>query len=191
MDDLNAALQFVVRRVKEEAIRSGEPLSGEQAWLLENLPSRSLFAESADPETAPPIPRDLAYERLCDLAKTARDKDLQADPHNRDWLFAASVLALNRHSMVWLLSWAGAKPGRPWWDRSLLFVGAVFLIAAWLTIYLLADKESWIPSRVAMVAVGAAILVVAGLAIRHLDRWELRRTINECRHHLNDTLIPR
>jgi hypothetical protein len=96
-DDLGAALQFVIRRVKEEANRTGELLSQEQASLLEDLPSRSVFPESADPETALPIRRDLAYERLCELAKAAHIKDLQADPDNRDWLFAASVAALNRH----------------------------------------------------------------------------------------------
>ncbi len=41
--DLDAALQFVIRRVKEEATRSGEPLSEEQASLLEDLPLRSVF----------------------------------------------------------------------------------------------------------------------------------------------------
>jgi hypothetical protein len=189
--DLDAALQFVIRRVKEEAIRSCEPLTEEQAWLLECLPSHSVFAESADPETATPIPRDVAYERLCELAKTAHAKDIQADPDNRDWLFAASVLALNSHPMVWLLSWAGAKPARPWWDRSLLLIGAVLLIAAWLTVYLLLDEQPWIPSRVMVVAMSAAIFVLAGLGTRRLDRWELKRTIRECRHHLTDTLIPR
>jgi hypothetical protein len=189
--DLDAALQFVIRRVKEEATRSGEPLSEEQASLLEDLPPRSVFPESADPETALLVPRDLAYERLCEVAKAAHAEDLQADRDNRDWLFAASVLALNRHPMVWLLSWAGVKPVRPWWDRSLVFIGAVLLIAAWLTVYLLLDEEPWIPSRIMVVALGAAIFVLAGLGARRVDRWELRRTINECRHRLTDTLIPR
>jgi hypothetical protein len=93
--------------------------------------------------------------------------------------------------MVWLLSWAGVKPVRPWWDRSLLFVGAVLLIAAWLTIYLFAVEESRMLSRPVVVALGAAIFVLAGLGTRRLDRWELKRTINECRHHLTDALIPR
>jgi len=185
--DLDTALQFVIRRVREEAILSGEPLSEEQASLLEHLPSHSVFPESSDPE-ALPVPRDLAYERLCELAKTAHDRDLRADPDTRDWLFAASVAALNRHPMLWLLGWAGAKPARPWWDRSLLFIGALLLTAGWIAILLLAD----VPSHLVLAGLGcAAILVLVGLGTRYLDRWELKRTINECRPTLNDTLIPR
>jgi len=37
--DLEAALKFVTGRFEEQAMRSGEPLTEEQIFLLANLPS--------------------------------------------------------------------------------------------------------------------------------------------------------
>jgi len=41
--DLCAALGFVVGRIEEEAMRSGEPLSGEERLLLNDLPKHSEY----------------------------------------------------------------------------------------------------------------------------------------------------
>lgn len=76
--DLNTALDFVIRRIEEEASRSGEPLTDEQLTLLKNLPVDSTFrGQVMEPETPLILPRDLAFERLCALAKAAQTRDLQ------------------------------------------------------------------------------------------------------------------
>jgi hypothetical protein len=73
MTDLTEALVFVIGRIEEEAMRSGEPLTEEQRLLLNNLPSQSDAPEfsTGDPEF--PLhfaPRDTLYERLCALGRT-------------------------------------------------------------------------------------------------------------------------
>jgi hypothetical protein len=42
--ELEAALQFVIRRINEEAAQSGEPLTEEQRFLLEHLPTEPVLS---------------------------------------------------------------------------------------------------------------------------------------------------
>jgi hypothetical protein len=68
--DLDAALKFVIGRIEEEADRSGKPISDDERFLLNHLPTDSpLFQSSAAYEQFPPVvvPRDTVYERLCAL----------------------------------------------------------------------------------------------------------------------------
>jgi hypothetical protein len=72
--DLDTALGFVIGRIEEEATRSGEPLSDEQRFLLNHLPTYSAWTQpyGGDPEIpAQPIPRDTTYELVCAAAKAA------------------------------------------------------------------------------------------------------------------------
>jgi hypothetical protein len=128
--DLVAALEFVVGRIDEEAMRSGAPLTDEQRSLLNNLPTVSSLPEivTYDPESPPQVvPRDTNYERLCAAAKAAYRSDRELNPASLDWQFAFDVSKLNRHPMNWLLQWAGVKQRRPWWDRWLLVCAALFV----------------------------------------------------------------
>jgi len=67
--DLEAALRFVIGRIEQEAARSGESLSEEQRFLLNNLPKDSVLSQphGGDPEIPEqPIPRDTYIRKgLC------------------------------------------------------------------------------------------------------------------------------
>jgi hypothetical protein len=125
--DLSAALAFVIDRIEQQAMRSGEPLNEDESFLLNNLPTGSTAPEINIGDSEVPlhfVPRDRKYERLCVLAKAARRKDVQLNPASLDWDFAFAVAKLNQHPFSWLLQWAGVKQRRPWWDRWLLIVAA-------------------------------------------------------------------
>ncbi len=65
MSDLQNALNFVSRRIEEEAVRSSRSLTDDQRFLLANLPSEPVLSEaySVDPDYPPLVtPRDLDYE---------------------------------------------------------------------------------------------------------------------------------
>lgn len=44
--DLQRALDFVIRRIEEEGMRSGEPLTDEQRFLLRHLPTEPVLSEA-------------------------------------------------------------------------------------------------------------------------------------------------
>ena len=70
--DLGDALNFVVKRIEGQATRSGKPLTEEEGFLLNNLPTAPIFplTASTSPEFPPlPVPRDLAYEQIDCLSK--------------------------------------------------------------------------------------------------------------------------
>jgi hypothetical protein len=101
--DFSAALAFVIDRIEQEAMRSGEPLNEEERFLLNNLPTVSTAPEIniGDPEVPlPSIPRDRTYERLCVLAKAARRNDVQLNPASLDWDFAFAVAKLSHHPLL-------------------------------------------------------------------------------------------
>ena len=92
-EDLGTALRFVIRRVEEEATRSGDPLSDEERFLLNHLPKETAFPQpdGGTPEIpAQPqfIPRDISYERLCAVAKAAHYSDVRMNPSSvLNWEF--------------------------------------------------------------------------------------------------------
>src|ERR1700682_178092 len=98
--DPDRALGFVIWRIEEEAKRSGEPLSDEQRFLLNHLPTYSALPQTygADPEfPVVLVPRDTTYERLCAVAKAAYHNDLRLNPaSDLDWDLAAAVSKLHR-----------------------------------------------------------------------------------------------
>jgi hypothetical protein len=184
--DLDNALGFVIRRVEEEATRSGEPLSDEQRFLLNHLPENSALPQNygADPES--PIvlvPRDALYERLCAVAKAAYQYDLRLNPaSDLDWDLAAAVSKLHRHPMAWLLSWAGLKVRRPWWDRWLLIIAALLLIFCFAVPMLLALNQHWTRFQWSGIATAfIAILVLLHFVSRRIEEWQLKQTIERCR----------
>jgi hypothetical protein len=186
--DLTQALAFVVRRIEEEARRSGEPLTDEQRFLLHDLPRESVFPPDSGsaPEFPPPMmrpPKDLAYERLIALAKEARRNDLQLTPTSElDWKFADAVSKLNDHPMSWLLRWAGVKERKPWWDRPLL-VGTALTFAS-VTFALMWFAEVGSGSRSGWIAFGVGyigILLLFYFASRHIEEWQLKHTIEKHR----------
>jgi hypothetical protein len=184
--DLETALRFVIKRIEEEAKRSGEPLSDEQRFLLNHLPTYSAWTQpyGGDPEIpAQPIPRDATYERVCAVAKAAHRHDLQLNPGSvLDWEFAAAVSRLNRHPVSWLLQWAGVKESRPWWDRWLLVAAALLFIFSVGAVMLLAGSEPWTGYQ--WIAVGAgyiAIVVLLYFVSRRIEERQLRQNIERCR----------
>ncbi len=130
---LDNALAFVMERIEEEATRSGEPLTDEQRFFLNNLPRYSTLplTNVPDPECPPMlVPRDVAYEWLIALARDARHNDVRVNPaSDLEWMCAVAVSKLNRHPMSWLLRWAGMKERKPWWDRPLLVGGSLLRIS--------------------------------------------------------------
>ncbi len=137
-EDLDAALAFVIERMSQEAALSNSPLDDDEMHFLNHLPTEptnltaSWGFQSASADSWPtPVLRDFRFERLCKLAKLARVHDVQTSPDTaREWEFATAVLALHRHPMSWLLSWAGIRTGeRPRWDGLLLLTTAVLVVA--------------------------------------------------------------
>jgi hypothetical protein len=184
--DLDRALEFVIGRIEQEATRSGEPLGNEQRFLLNHLPNDSVLPQAygGAPEfPAVLVPRDLAYERLCTLAKAAHHNDLRVNPASAlDWEFATSVTKLNGHPMSWLLQWAGLKVHRPWWDRPLL-VGASLLFTLFLmALMLFGEIETGTRVRWVVVGVGYIVmLLLVFFASRHIEEWQLKQIIEKCR----------
>src|SRR5258708_8632211 len=113
--DLNAALSFVTGRVNKEATLSGEPLNAQQSLQLTNLPSSTPAIWLPGPETPDPplVPRDVNYERLCALAKSAYLNDRKINPESLDWGFAFAVFTLNRHPLWALLKHPSVKYRTP------------------------------------------------------------------------------
>jgi hypothetical protein len=184
--DLDKALGFVIRRIEEEATRSGELLSDEQGFLLNHLPKYSALPQNygADPESPVVlVPRDTAFERLCAVAKAAYHNDLRMNPASAlDWDFAAAVSKLHHHPMAWLLSWSGLKVRRPWWDRWLLIAAALLLIFSFAVPMLLAINQQWTRFQWSGIATAyIAVLVLLYFASRRIEEWQLKQTIEKCR----------
>jgi hypothetical protein len=184
--DLDKALGFVIRRIEEEATRSGELLSDEQGFLLNHLPKYSALPQNygADPESPVVlVPRDTAFERLCAVAKAAYHNDLRMNPASAlDWNFAAAVSKLHHHRMAWLLSWSGLKVRRPWWDRWLLIAAALLLIFSFAVPMLLAINQQWTRFQWSGIATAyIAVLVLLYFASRRIEEWQLKQTIEKCR----------
>lgn len=185
MADLSAALTFVISRIEEQAMLSGEPLSEDQRFLLNNLPNVSSAPEISlgDPEVPVHfIPRDRTYERLCTLAKAALRNDITLNPASLDWDFAFAVTKLNRHPLSWLLQWAGVKQRRPWWDRWLLIIAAVAFIAATIPLMLLVIDRPGAWWRWAIVFIGYIGAVMAMyFAARRIEKRQLELNVERCR----------
>src|ERR1700680_3485166 len=183
--DLGAALGFVVSRIEEQAMRSGEPLTEQQRFLLNNLPRQSAAPEfnTGDPEFPLYfVPRDTTYERLCALAKAAHRSDLELNPGSPDWEFAFNVSKLSRHPMCWLLQWAGMKQRRPWWERWLLIIAALLFIMSTMPLMLLVVNEPVALWRwTALVAGYVSILLLMYFASRRIEERQLERNIERCR----------
>jgi len=182
--DLSAVLEFVIRRIEQEALRSGQPLSDEQRSLLNDLPTSSSISHIAtgEPESLPePVPRDTNYEKLIAAAKTAYRQDRELNPSSRDWEFSISVLKLNRHPMNWLLGWAGVKQPKPWWDRWLLFLAALIFIAGTMTLIVLLAEKPGLFTKLLLGAGYVALVLVSYLASRGIEVRELERTIEKLR----------
>ena len=184
--DLDKSLAFVIGRIEEEATRSGEPLSDEERFLLNDLPTYSVvpMGNGSDPESLTVlVPRDTVFERLCALARDARNSDARLAPTSAiDWEFAAAVSKLNHHPMSWLLHWAGVKVRRPWWDRWLLVLAALLVIFSGAGLMLLAGNLPWTPFRwIAFAVAYAAVLLPIYFASRRLEEWQLKQNIERCR----------
>jgi hypothetical protein len=180
--DLDAALSFVIGRVEGQATLSGEPLNEEQRLLLKYLPSSTPAIWFTGPEPPPLVPRDINYERLCVLGKTAYLHDREVNPASLDWEFAFAVFKLNRHRMWGLLQWAGVKQRRPWWDYFLLTIGALAFIVATMSLILVAGKEPWTLFKWIGIGSGyVAIMLLMYFASRRIEEWQLEKDIERCR----------
>jgi hypothetical protein len=185
--DLETALGFVIGKIVAEANRSAEPLSDEEDLLLHHLPKEA----APPPQTYAPAPevstaiyyRDPAYERLCALAKAARQIDFQLETSSAlDWEFAAAVSKLNRHPMAWLLDWAGVKVRRTWWDGCLLFVFSLLLAFLGVGLVFVALIESWKPFAWAGAGTAFIAFVVLLFSVsRRIEMWQVKQRIEACR----------
>jgi hypothetical protein len=185
--DLEVALRFVTGRLGEEATQSGEPLTEEQIFLLNNLPSFPLGAMAfyyRGQMSASPVPRDFNYERLCALGKAAYLSDRKLTP-SLDWEFALAVFKLNNHPMHGLLKWAGVRQRRPASDVILLIVAALLLVPTAMALILLllfVGNARW--PAVLWVGIGLvylALLLGIYSATRRMEQRQLEKQIDKCR----------
>ena len=185
--DLEAALSFVVGRIVEQARLSGERLSQEQRFLLDNPPSTPASAHSltsGHPEIVKLVPRDINYERLCSLAKSAYLNDREINPASLDWEFAFAIFALEGHPMWGLLHWAGVRTYQRS-SRDALFLIIAGLLPVLVVILLAsnsASKAPWSLFKVAGIVCGcAAIMVFIYRASQLVKRRQMQNHIERCR----------
>lgn len=177
---MDAALSFVIRRVREQANLSGEPLTEEQLQLLKYLPSPT--GEYWEPESPTPVPRNRNYERLCALGRAAYLRDRKSSPSSLDWEFALAVFQLERHPMWGVLQFAGVKYRRPRWDYLLLVLSGLLFVTGMLVLALLAGNEPWTGLQwTAMGSAFAAALFLAYFGARRIERRQLEKEIERCR----------
>jgi hypothetical protein len=137
-----------------------------------------------DQMSAPPVPRDLNYERLCALGKAAYLSDRKLTP-SLDWEFALAVFKLNNHPMHGLLKWAGVRQRRPTSDVFLLIVAALLLVTTIMALALLvlfAGNTRW--TAVLWVGVGFvyfALIIGMYFATRRMEQRQLEKEIDSCR----------
>ena len=165
-------------------MRSGEPLNEQQRFLLNNLPTHSDSHETNIGHPEAPlyfVPRDATYERLCALAKSANESDLEFNPGSHDWEFAFNFLKLHRHPMCRLLQWAGMKQRRPWWDRLLLIIAAMLFIILATPLMLLIDRTRSVWRWTAFIAGYVVIVFLMYFASRRIEERQLERNVEECR----------
>lgn len=174
--DSNSALSFVIGRIGEQAMLSGEPLSEEQRMLLNYLPSSTAEGWVSD---VSPVPRNINYERVCALGKSAYLSDHQVNPTSLDWGFAFAVFTLNRHPMWGLLQSAGMKHRRPLRDQLLLIVTALLPIMA---LILLPWNTPWTSFRSVVIGSGCvAIMLLMYFTSRRIEERRLEKVIERCR----------
>jgi hypothetical protein len=180
--DLETALNFVVRRIEEQAKASGHPLNEEEHSLLKNLPSSNVNYASWASELGPPelVPRDINLERLCALAKAACLNDRKINPESLDWEFAFAVFKLNRHPMWGVLHSAGVKMyRRPLWDQLFVIIAALFPLIA--VILLVSNGTRTIFGWVGILCATVAIMLLIYFASRQIEQWQLENHIEKCR----------
>lgn len=179
--DLDAALRLIVGRIEEQSTRSSRPLNEEQRLLLRYLPTRP--TPYTRTEIVKLVPRNLDLERLCALAKEARSNDRTISPSSLDWEFALAVFNLNRHPMAGVLLQAGVKYRKPWWDRFLLVVAALLVIAGVMVpIFLLGiwDQPSY--QLVACFVGFAVALAAVYFSYRRMEDSQLQQEVERCRN---------
>jgi hypothetical protein len=195
--DLTNALQFVVSRIHEEAERSGAPLDDDEDDFLKHLPTAPtnplsvgspMASESGWPS---PALRDLPFERLCELAKSAHLHNVRGRPEaEREWAFAAAILRLKRHPMAWLLEWAGIKAPKHQarWDRFLLISTALLIVSLFicgvLGVARLAEGRDYFQRWILWITAGcvySAFNTFLFLAVRRLEVWKLGQDIQKGR----------
>lgn len=182
--DLDAALNFVIRRVEEQAKQSGEPLTKEQRLLLNTLPSAMPVSPDWASEFGPAalVPRNIDYERLCALGKAARLNDLLLNPSALDWDFAFVVFQLNNHPMWGLLLIAGMKYRKPLWDQLLLIIAALLFVVTMLALTFLSRNQPLTLFKGIEIGSGSGlILLLAYLASRQVEKLRLEKNIERCR----------
>ena len=174
--DLDSALSFVIGRIGEQAVLSGEPLSEEQRMLLNYLPSSTAEGWVSD---VSPVPRNTNSERVCALGKSAYLNDRQVNPTSLDWEFAFAVFTLNRHPMWGLLQRAGMKHRRPLRDQLLLVVTALLPV---MILILLPWNTPWTSFRLVGIGSGCvAIMFFMYFASRRMEEQRLEEDIERCR----------
>ena len=129
------------------------------------------------------MPRNLDLERLCALAKEAHSNDRTVSPSSLDWEFALAVFNLNRHSMAGVLLQAGVKYRKPWWDRFLLVVAALLVIAgAMVPIFLLGIRDQPSYQLVACFVGFAVALAAVYFGYRRMEDSQLQQEVERCRN---------
>jgi hypothetical protein len=151
--------------------------------LIKNLPSSTPAIWFPDPEPPLLVPRNINYERLCELGKAAYLNDRQVNPASLDWEFAFAVFTLNRHPMWGLLRWAGVehrvKHRKPLGDQLLLIITALLLV---LVPILLAWNAPWTLFQLVGMGSGCvAIMLLMYFASRRIEQRRLEEDIERCR----------
>ena len=181
--DLDAALSFVVERIAKQARLSGEALTSEQRFLLDNLPSGSASTRSlvpvGHPEIVELVTRNINYERVCAVAKAAYRADRETNPESLDWEFAYAVFTLNGHPMWGVLNLAGVKMyRRPLWDQLFILIAALCPLIA---VIFLATGPQTVLRWAGILCPTVAVMLLMYFASQQIGQRQLENHIERCR----------
>lgn len=200
--DLDRALDFVIRRISEEAHREGHPLLESERDFLHHLPKRptnptlhSGYSPADLGVGALPL-RDFSFERLCSLAKNAYTYEITKNPEtHRQWNFAIAVFNLNNHPMSWLLRWAGLKGKKAGavTDGCLLLISGVAVVGLMIALvfaFLYLAPNDRQPQQVTLWIAGGSLFLAIAFAVHlltsRLEKWQGERTVEKYRCDLDD-----
>jgi len=174
------ALDFIFRRIEEQASRTSEALGEDARLLLEYPPTPQ--PRYVVTQFTIPVPRNNEFEEFAKLIKAAYIYDRSADPDlDRQWRFAHAVFKCNEMETSRLLESVGVrvKPSRA--DSVMLFLGGLLIVICAFALLLARDLDRWVlPLQISASFCGAGAFVLMLLS-RDVNRKHWKAEVERLR----------
>lgn len=159
--NVQAALDFLFRRIEEQASRSGITLGEDARYFLEMPPISQ--GPTVPSIYSMPLPRNREFEQVFELMKKAYSFDRSADGEfEREWKRSYAIMRLNNQSATaTLLKAAGVKVEDSFKDGLLLFIGGLAVVIGALGISIEGALDRWaLPIQILVAFCAASALLV-------------------------------